>query len=332
MRRFLLLVTMCACSSSPAHDKSTLAANDKDGSGDALLLDAWPQPDVAKSPDSLGIDATPSQDAGAQPWAPLVTARPYVVKQPANYDAAKAWPLVLMLHGYAESALFIDGWFHFGSTVDDLGFLLAMPEGTADATGMRFWNASETCCDLYGSGVNDVAYLQAVIDDMAFKFNVDPARIYVVGHSNGAFMAHRLACESADRIAAIVAVSGAAFKDIGKCKASQPVAILQVHGTLDAVISYLGGSLLGGGVYPSATDSIGGWAQLNGCNAKPESAESLDLDGLLLGKETAVLRWSGCKPQGAAELWSVQGASHFPVFTASWPKLAIGWLQQHARN
>jgi polyhydroxybutyrate depolymerase len=330
----LLCACPCACSTSPAPDQKAAGLLGADASGDGKVTDVQ-FADVAH-PDSQGADATqdatPTQDATADAgaWTSLVAKRPYQVKVPAQYDAAQPWPLLLLLHGYAESSAFIDGWMHLGDHVSDQGYLLAIPDGTVDATGMRFWNADDACCDVYATGVDDVTYLKAVLSDMAAKYHVDPQRIYVMGHSNGAFMAHRLACEAADQVAAIVAVSGDAWKDGSKCKPSRPVAVLQVHGTLDAVISYLGG-ILPGGVYPSAQDSVAGWGQRGGCATTPDTSATLDLDGLILGKETIISRWTGCQAGGGAELWTVQGASHFPSLQGGWAKTSFGWLQAHSR-
>ena len=98
-------------------------------------------------------------------------------------------------------------------TCPRLGFLYAFPDGTRDRLGNRFWNASDACCDLFQSGVDDVAYLTAVIDDMSARFHVDAKRIHLVGHSNGGFMSHRYACDRAERVAAFVSLAGDNYKD-----------------------------------------------------------------------------------------------------------------------
>ena len=49
-------------------------------------------------------------------------------------------------------------------------------------------------------------------------------------------MAHRMACDHADAIAAIVSIAGATFLNPDDCAPSEPVSVLQVHGTNDAVI------------------------------------------------------------------------------------------------
>src|SRR6185503_1724477 len=129
--------------------------------------------------------------------------------------------------------------------------LYVTPEGKKDLIG-QYWNATDACCD-YSQKTDDVAYLTALLDDVAARYNVDPKRVYLTGHSNGAFMSHRLACELGPRIAAIVAFSGDNWKDESKCRPADPVAVLQIHGTKDSVIKYGGGTQLPPlGSYPPA--------------------------------------------------------------------------------
>ena len=261
--------------------------------------------------------------------AALIAARPYTVQVPKQYDPKQAWPLLVGLHGYGESGAFLDGWLAFSKIVDKRGFLYATPDGLVDNLGLRYWNATDACCDVFKKGGDDVAYLRALLDDMAAKFNVDPKRVYLVGHSNGGFFAHRLACDLADRVAGVISIAGTGWSDTAKCKAAAPVAVLQVHGTLDAVIQYGGGTTLGV-PYPGAQVTVADWAKRNGCGATPTSDAKADLDVLVPGTETDVRRWTGCKG-GAAELWQVHGASHFPKFPTSFADTAWTWLEAHAR-
>ena len=127
-------------------------------------------------------------DAGS-----IVAARPYNFKLPSGYDRNNATPLVIDLHGYAVSGVGQEGYFQFGAIADEQTFLYAYPDGTLDLKNNRFWNADDACCNFFAGVVDDVAYLNAMIDDISTRFNVDPKRIFIVGHSNGAFMSHRLA-------------------------------------------------------------------------------------------------------------------------------------------
>ena len=241
---------------------------------------------------------------------------------------ATALPLVVLLHAYGVDAHVQDIFFGLSNLVDSAGFLLALPEGTVDSRGKRFWNATDGCCNLDGSSVDDVAYLDAVIDDVSAHHWVDKKRVFVTGHSNGAFMSHRYACDRAARVAAFVALAGDDWLDTTRCKPSEPVAALQVHGDADAAIPYNGGALA-----PSARASMLGWAQANGCAvAPPEMGAPLDLDKSLDGAETVVEKWNGCKPGGAAELWTIRGAGHVPAFRLPfWPQTIWGWMSAHPK-
>ncbi|HEX4621848.1 MAG TPA: alpha/beta fold hydrolase [Myxococcaceae bacterium] len=279
----------------------------------------------AGSPDA-GADAGTSFDGG------LVASRPYPLVVPPGY-AGQPTPLVILLHGYGASGAEQEAYFQLTPVAKAQTFLYAYPDGTLDSHGLRFWNATDACCNFDGRAVDDVAYLNAVIDDVERKYNVDPKRVFLVGHSNGGFMAHRMACDASARVAAMVSLAGAQWDDISRCQPSQTVAVLQVHGTADLVIAYDGGSTgvgTGAGLYPAARTTVGDWAAFDGCGALDTSAPNLDLDTLIPGPETTVGRYLGCDG-GTAELWSIQGGSHVPSLTPNWGNLVYGFLSAHAR-
>lgn len=283
--------------------------------------------------DMLALDASGTEvDAHAPPPTdPRIRARPYQSYVPSSYDPSRPAPLVVALHGYTSSGSQLEDYFHFKALADAKGFLYAFPDGTKDFLGLRFWNATDACCN-YGSNVDDVAYLEAVIADMSGRYDVDPRRVFVVGHSNGAFMAHRMACDRAGRVAAIVALAGDNWKDVSKCKPSEPVAVLQIHGDDDPVIHYDGGQNVGLQPYPSALASMTSWAQLDACAATAQTGfPSVDVDSSVSGAETTVARWSGCRPGGAAELWTMHGSGHQPSLTAGFGELVWGFLSAHPK-
>ncbi len=279
------------------------------------------------APDDAGTSA--ATDGGGFDAAALAD-RPYKSRVPPGYDPAKPTPLVVLLHGYTGSGEKHESYFKLGAVAAAETFLYAYPDGTVDANGNRFWNAGGACCNFFGSKVDDVAYLTAVIDDMSARYNVDPRRIYLVGHSNGGFMAHRMACELSGRIAAIVSLAGTMAAPPA-CKAASPVAVLQVHGDMDATVSYAGGTLVvGAAAYLGAKEVVAAWATRNGCGASPlPSTETLDLDSSLAGAETTVERHA-CTT-GAAELWTIKAGAHVPRFQATWAGLVWGFMKAHPK-
>jgi polyhydroxybutyrate depolymerase len=239
---------------------------------------------------------------------PLVAARPYDSNIPKSYDASKPTPLVVLLHGYSAGAFIQDKVFGGTELSEAKGFLYAFPSGTTNSLKKQFWNATDACCDRDGSGVDDVAYLNAVIDDMKEQYNVDDKRIYFMGHSNGGFMSHRMACEPNSRIAAIASLAGATWKDPSKCNPNQPVAVLEVHGTLDSDVPFDGEPLV-----PSAHETVATWAQKNGCPSPiTMGAQVRDLDEVVSGFESSVERYFGCA-RGSVELWVMKDSGHVPV-------------------
>jgi polyhydroxybutyrate depolymerase len=280
---------------------------------------------------SVTAEAVTATPAAADSPA-LVAERPYRLREPDGLDRDKAAPLIIVLHGYGQGPEF-EGYFHLGPVADQHGALLAYPLGTVDAIGRRFWNATDVCCDFFGRGVDDVAYIGAVIDDVSSRYQVDAKRVYVIGFSNGGFMAQRLACELSGRVAAAVSVAAVNWADPARCEPSSPVAVLQVHGDVDPVIHYLGGRMSEGGPpYPSVQASIEGWRDRNGCAPAPEnSGQLLDVAENLDGAETAVEHYEDCAPGGAAELWTVHGGNHDVVFSDAFGEAVWSFFEEHVK-
>lgn len=284
----------------------------------------------------------PSGGAGGSPgpvaaWHPPVAAgatgpvgldsRPFQLHVPVGYDPARKVPLVVLLHGYGSSAAQQERYFNLTPESDRRGFLYAMPDGTVDRDGRRFWNATEACCDTYRSGVDDVAYLERLLDTVAAAYSVDTTRVYLVGHSNGGFMAHRMACERSTRVTAIVSLAGAVDNDTSLCTPQRPVSVLEIHGTADATIKF-GGGTRNGHPYPSVDATLATWRHINGCSARADtSAPSLDLEPRLPGAETGVTIYSaGCRDAAGVELWHISGGGHTPTLKAGFGPAIIDFL------
>ena len=274
-----------------------------------------------------GVDGGPATDGGVQA---LVTARPYNAKVPSGYDPNTPTPLVLLLHGFGANGALQDFYFGLSGLADRRNFLVAIPDGTPNAALQRYWNATDACCG-NGSTVDDVAYLGAVLTDMQTRYNVDPKRIFVLGHSNGGFMAYRLACELSTRLAGIASLAGAMWKDVSHCQPTASVAVLQVHGTLDATIAYDGGSNLGG-AYPAAAETVADWSVNNACGASlVNTNQPRDFELALPGAETRVEQYVGCRANGAVELWSIVGGTHVPSLAAGAVESMYDFLMAHPK-
>lgn len=265
-----------------------------------------------------GSDDTP--EAASSPacsdepisYEPLGGDRPVTPIVPDGYCHGQPTPLVIMLHGYGAGGLAQEAViFQFESLAHELGFLYLYPDGTPDADGRKFWNATDACCNFDDLPIDDVAYLTGLIDEASQRFSVDPKRVYFVGHSNGGFMSHRMACDRSERVAAIAALAGSTPNQ--GCSPSEPVSVLQIHGSDDDTVLYDGGVL--GAPYPGAEAIATLWRGIDGCNDSASAQSSLDYESSAAGAETERTRWAeGCRAYSAVELWKMNDTGHIPNF------------------
>ena len=245
-------------------------------------------------------------------------------------NATSPAPLLILLHGYGADGAIQDAYLGLAAATDAHGMLYVHPDGTPNAKSERFWNATDACCGAR-SGVDDSAYIDAIIADVKARYDVDPRRVFIVGHSNGGFMAYRMACDHADEIAAVVSLEGATYANPSRCRPTEPVAVLEVHGTADDTIDYDGGTI-GKARYPGAKDTIATWARYNGCDAKatlPAPPAHAIEDGL--PPATVVSHATGCDGHSVAELWTQPDGVHIPPFSSSFADQIVTFLLAHPK-
>lgn len=232
----------------------------------------------------------------------------------------KQYPLVVVLHGFGASGFVQTAYFGVGGLPAADQALLIAPDGIEDNAGKQFWNADPACCDFNGKNPDDVAYIGGLIDDIKAEWPVDPKQVFLLGHSNGGYMAYRMACERADAIAAIASLAGNAASMPSSCNPAREVNVLHLHGTLDDIVPYSG-----------AEPSVSQWASHNGCGALGQPGFVLDLDSSVDGPETQLAAAADCPPNGTVELWRMAGSNHIPVMNSSFPTTIMEWFTAHKR-
>ena len=254
----------------------------------------------------------PAVDAGPPP-AFLGSERLVPTLLPDAWNRNQTWPLVIVLHGYTSSGGGQDAYLGVSERRNDFGFIALAPDGTRNPQRQRFWNATSACCDFWNSGVDDVSYIVGLIDEAVERLNVDPDRVYLIGHSNGGFMSNRIACDAADKVTAIFNIAGSGFSNETRCEPSESVGYIQAHGTNDTVIRYPGGTIQGG-AYPSAGDLVDRWKERNGCQDADPQTLSADFDNAVPGEETTQQVWASCASERSVQLWEMVGTGHVPSF------------------
>ena len=228
---------------------------------------------------------------------------------PTDYVESKSYPLLVLLHGYGFDGEVADSIWGFKEILNKYDFIYTTPNGTADPTSSLFWNATAACCNFYGSTIDDVSFLFKLIESIKSNYNIDANRIYLVGDSNGGFMALEFAYRFPRLITAVVSSAGASdFKIRAPLKSG--VHALQIQGTNDSSILYSGG-MIGGVTYPGLEASTRQWVKYNECSEIAKEVSYKDLFSTIAGIETEVVTYNiGCLPDGSSEIWSIVGGGH----------------------
>ena len=258
--------------------------------------------------------------------------RPAQVIVPFDHDGTTERPLVVLLHGYGANARLQDSFFGLSARTRARGIYLLLPDGTEDSGGSQFWNATDACCNFGGSAVDDVAYLEGLLDEVEAALPIDATRIYFVGHSNGGFMSYRMACDASERIAAIATLAGSDFEDATGCVPTNGPSVLHMHGTADTTIPYTGGAI-GTAMYPGAVEVAERWATRAGCDPTMSTmGTALDLVSVGPADETIVTDYAGCTNGRAVSLWTMNEAPHIPgVRRGVFADAVLDWLLERSR-
>ncbi len=228
--------------------------------------------------------------------------RQYLLYVPKSYDRTKPTALVISMHGAAgwpAQQMNLSQW---NRLADSQGIIVVYPSGSGVP---KIWHVDP------GAGfTRDVRFVSALIDTLEAAYNIDPAKIYANGISNGGAMAFVLSCTLSDRIAAVGIVAAAQSRDRNWCTDHRPVPMMAFHGTADPIIPYRGGPLGDPfnpvkDTFPAVRDWVASWARRNRCGASPVESE--------FAPDVTRIEYPHCAAEAPVVLYAVQGGGH------SWP-------------
>jgi len=230
--------------------------------------------------------------------------REYLLYVPLSYDRAKPAPLIISLHGaagWAAQQKNVSGW---NALADREGFIVVYPSGSGTP---RIWSVD------HGPGLaRDVRFISELIDTLAASYNIDRARIYANGLSNGGGMTFVLSCTLSNRIAAFGMASAAHTLEWSWCTDRRPVPVIEFHGTADPIVPY-GGGLPTSAFAPTKFDPnarpfpnmpawAASWAQRNGCASQPADTT--------VAANVTRREYTGCANGASVVLYTLEGAGH----------------------
>ncbi|MEM6877900.1 MAG: T9SS type A sorting domain-containing protein [Bacteroidota bacterium] len=253
--------------------------------------------------------------------------RSYLLYVPADYQPEENWPLVMVLHGGGNgNGEEILQRLRFHEVADTAGYLCFIPNGSdnqwADGRGA-------TTPDL--EGVNDVQFLQDVLDTLVQDYPFDHNNVFVTGASNGGMMTQRLACEATSRFRAYASIIASMPEPVAQnCSPDIPVPMLLMNGTEDTLVPYEGGPLsplTDGGSVTGTDSTISFWRNINACNSSVELVDVADTD-LTDGSTVQYSRWGSCADSTDVVLYRVEGGGHTVpgMVAAQNPRPLVGYV------
>ena len=220
------------------------------------------------------------------------TERMFLVHIPPGYQPDIPIPLIFNIHGRTDTAQHQQEMTQMNAKADEAGFVVVAPQAIDDPP--TWWGAVPT-----EIGEPDMNFFDAMLAHLDAEINIDPARIYATGFSNGASLANRLACSRSDIFAAVAPVSGGhvGYYD---CDAQYAVSVLVIHGLNDSVIPYWGNQY-----NPQVYDWVGAWAERNGCAGIPTTNQPIE--------NLTLEFWKDCNGDTLVALYSIANGGH------TWP-------------
>ena len=243
----------------------------------------------------------------------MISRRSYLVHVPPVLDAIAPLPPVVVVHGAFDTAKGMEKISGFSALADEEGFVALYPNGMGLLGFLQHWNAGHCCGKAAADDVDDVGFLLEVIADVQQRLPIDPARIYMVGFSNGGMLAYRFAAEKTGVLAALATVAATAG---GKASQDQPLwhipdpagplPLITFHGLSDGAIPAAGGispDRGGSRSFLSVSDSVSFWVRNNGCSADPVERE--ERQGTL-----RIQSWKACRQNADVKLYLIEGWQH----------------------
>ena len=223
-------------------------------------------------------------------------------------------PLVLVFHGAGgdgKSYLNKNGW---AALSEQEGFIVAAPDGLPALPRMpanfrlnpRLWNSGQLNPRSPRAGVDDLAFINALVNDISDRTTIDRGRVFATGHSNGAGMTFKIGAELSTRFAGIATVMGLNTSEGALPTRALPT--LMIIGMRDPLNPMEGGERQlpwGKSTVPPVSQGIQAWSNSLGCTWP--AVRDRDDDQIILE------RFQGCRDGAMYTIWYLKGQGH------SWP-------------
>jgi polyhydroxybutyrate depolymerase len=222
-----LLFLLCACAPRVTAPPSQPSQTQTSRPSTAPAQPSPPVPATPAAPTtaSSGCNKTP-------PGAPLSSVlvggleRPFIIYVPPTYDSRKTYPLIVAFHGRTNSNAQVRQYFGLEAAMPEA--IILYPSGLKNGRSFTWANRGDD-----GNALRDFALFDELLRITQFYYCINPSRIFVVGHSLGAYFANSVACARAGIVRAVASLAGGL--QTFQCRAA--VASLLFHNPNDNLVA-----------------------------------------------------------------------------------------------
>jgi polyhydroxybutyrate depolymerase len=159
----------------------------------------------------------------------------YRYQPPPGWDGKSPVGAFVFFHGHRSSAEEMIAYRELVEAAHALGFLFVAPQGASDS-----WSPPGSPSE---GRRDELAYAAALLDDLAARFPLDPARLVASGFSQGSSVVWEIACKGDGRFAAFVPIAGVWWRPMPTECPAPPRPLLHIHGEADPVMPMAGRNL-----------------------------------------------------------------------------------------
>jgi len=264
--------------------------------------------DISSEDDQVLADTTLSLSFISQDIS-----RNYQIHFPPSYNEETEFPLLVALHGGQSNGAAMMDNFYFDEIGDNEGFITVFPDSYAGQ-----WADGRGTTTAEADGIDDVAFLSNLMDELISTYQVDACKLYLTGISSGGMMTQRVACDDTGRFTAYASIASSLPDSyVPHCQPQFTTSMAMVNGTEDQFSPYEGGpSNAPGstGTVLGVAGTIAFWTTHNQCS-EASNPSITNYPNIYAEDNSYVIRYDygGCSQNNEVVLYEVVGGGHtFP--------------------
>jgi polyhydroxybutyrate depolymerase len=246
--------------------------------------------------------------------------RIYVLHIPDSFDGTQAAPLVVFLHGGNGNAQSAQNFTNFNETSEENGFLMLYPQAWFESQPNSFVWADGRGLAPDNLGIDDVGFVNSLVNQLKTEYNINENKIYLCGFSNGSFLTQEIAFQDNSQFAAIGTIGGTMNQDLyNNGNPNRAIPMIYIFGTDDPLVPYEGGYVSGNTNFDpvvGAETAVDFWVNNNNCQTTlpiVEVANTIDNDN----STVSIFEYTDGNQNSKVKFYQINGGGH------TWPGVPL---------